>query len=139
MQNILFDADALVALTKRDDSNHLRAVRIYQELKSKITNFFLSPFTVAEATTVLSNKYSHERAKEFLKEMRSISLPVLELEKESSLPDDWFNKQNKKGTSYFDCYNMALLERYKNQINAIFSFDRVYKRNGFTIIEDLKI
>ena len=139
MHNILFDADALVALTKRDDSNHLKAVRIYQELKSKITNFFLSPFTVAEATTVLSNKYSHERAKEFLKEMRSISLPVLELEKESSLPDDWFNKQNKKGTSYFDCYNMALLERYKNQINAIFSFDRVYKRNGFTIIEDLKI
>ena len=127
MHNILFDADALVALTKRDDSNHLKAVRIYQELKSKITNFFLSPFTVAEATTVLSNKYSHERAKEFLKEMRSISLPVLELEKESSLPDDWFYKQNKKGTSYFDATTWRFLKNIKNKLMVFLALTEFIK------------
>lgn len=131
MLNILFDADALVALVKEDDSNHVKVVRMYRELKVKNTNFFLSPFTTAEAATVLSYKYSHPRAKEFLKEIRSKNLPVIELEKDSDLADLWFFKQNKKGTSYFDCYNIALLERYKNQIDAIFSFDSVYKRNGF--------
>ena len=37
-------------------------------------------------------------------------------EKHYHLADDWFLKQTKKGTSYFDCYNMALLDRYKNHL-----------------------
>lgn len=134
MHNILLDADALVALVKEDDSNHARAVKIYRELKAANASFFLSPFTTAEAATVLSYKYSHPRAKEFLREMRSNDLPVIELEENSDLADKWFLKQNKKGTSYFDCYNMALLERYKNQLDAIFSFDTVYKTSGFKLL-----
>jgi len=53
------------------------------------------------------------------------------------LVDEWFKKQNKKGTSYFDCYNMALMDSNKNQLTSIFSFDEVYKRNGFTLAQDL--
>lgn len=138
MNSILLDADSLVALAKEDDSNHLKAVGIYKKLKDKKIIFFLSPFTTAEAATVLSYKFSHERAKQFLRGMRENSLPVLELEEESNLADRWFLKQNKKGTSYFDCYNMALLERYKNQLDAIFSFDTVYKTNGFKLLEDIE-
>lgn len=136
--NILLDTDSLVALAKEDDSNHAKAARIYQKLKGRNLIFFLSPYTIAEAATVLSYKYSHDRAKQFLKETRENDLPVLDLEENNDLADQWFLKQNKKGTSYFDCYNMALLERYKRQIDAIFSFDEIYKRNGFTLLEDLK-
>lgn len=32
---------------------------------------------------------------------------------------------------------MALLERYTNQIGAIFSFDGVYKRNGFKTADEI--
>lgn len=131
-KDILVDADALVALAKKDDSNHKKAVRINNTLQKKKVSYYLSPFTIPEATTVLSHKVSHQAAKNFLKEMRKISLPVLELPNENlDLADRWFFKQKKKGISYFDCYNMALFTKYYTQIEAIFSFDSIYKKNGF--------
>lgn len=134
---VLVDADVLIALSKKDDSNHQKATRIDRLLQNKSYTYYLSPFTVAEVTTVLSYKVSHQTAKKFLKQIRKISLPVLELDKISfELADEWFLKQKTKGTSYFDCYNMALMERYKNQLEAIFSFDSIYRKNGFkTAIE----
>lgn len=136
--DILLDADALIALAKQDDSNHQRAVKINDELQKRGVSYMLSPFTVAEAATVLSYKVSHQAAKKFLKQIRSIDIPVFDLkEQQIKLADLWFNKQSKKGVSYFDCFNMALLERYKKQIEAIFSFDSIYKKNGFKIAEEL--
>ena len=138
--DILLDADALIALAKQDDSNHQRAVTINEKLQSRGVAYRLSPFTVAEAATVLSYKVSHQAAKEFLKQIRHLDIPTFDLkEKHLELADSWFNKQHKKGISYFDCFNMALLERYKSQIEAIFSFDSVYKKNGFKITEDLVV
>lgn len=137
MLNILLDTDALVALTKKNDSNRQKAINIYQKLKELGVHFYLSPFTIAETVTVLSYKLSHNEAKKFLKEARNKNLPILFLEDSTNLADQWFFKQIKKGTSYFDCYNMALLERYKKQISAIFSFDSVYKRNGFQTAEEI--
>lgn len=138
--DILLDADALIALAKHDDSNHQRAVRINDELQKRGVSYMLSPFTVAEATTVLSYKVSHQAAKKFLKQIRHLDIPTFDLKEEQiELADSWFNKQHKKGISYFDCFNMALLEKYKKQIVAIFSFDSIYKKNGFKITEDLVI
>lgn len=138
ISDILLDADVLIALAKHDDSNHQRAVRINDELQKRGVSYMLSPFTVAEATTVLSYKVSHQAAKKFLKQIRHLDIPTFDLKEEQiELADSWFNKQHKKGISYFDCFNMALLERYKKQIVAIFSFDSIYKKNGFKITEDL--
>ena len=138
MLNILLDTDALVALTKKDDSNRQKAISIYQKLKENGVQFFLSPFTTAETVTVLSYRLSHKEAKKFLTEARKTDLPVLFVEDNApNLADQWFLKENKKGTSYFDCYNMALLERYGKQLNAIFSFDSVYKKNGFKLAEEI--
>lgn len=136
ISDVLVDADALVALVKKDDSNHQKAVRISKFLQKREVFCYLSPFTVAEVATVLSYKVSHRAAKGFLREMRKIDLSVLALgDKDLSLADQWFEGQTSKGTSYFDCYNMALMERYQNQIVAIFSFDAIYKKNGFKTIE----
>lgn len=138
IEDILIDADALVALIKTNDSNHKKALGINNKLQKKGATYYLSPFTTAEVITVLSYKVSQQATKSFLKEIRKLDLPILKLEeKYSSLADKWFLKQNKKGISYFDCYNMALLEKYKAQITAIFSFDAIYKKNGFKLAENL--
>ncbi len=139
IKDVLVDADALVALAKIDDSNHEKAANLATKFQRVGVSYCFSPFTVAEAATVLSYKTTHQSAKEFLKQIRELDIPTIELpEKYKELADDWFLKQNKKGTSYFDCCNMALLERYKKQLVAIFSFDSIYKRNGFTLLEDWK-
>lgn len=138
ISGILLDADALIALAKQDDSNHLRAVRINDKLQMRGVSYMLAPFTVAEAATVLSYKVSQQAAKNFLKQIRELDIPAFDLKEEQiKLADTWFKKQSKKGTSYFDCFNLALLERYKKDIKAIFSFDSVYQKNGFKSAEDL--
>lgn len=140
IKDILLDADVLVALAKVDDTNHKKAIQLSNTLQQKGTTFFVSPFTIAEAATVLSHKISQEAAKKFLKQIRGLNLSLLELpQKEQHLADEWFLKQTKKGTSYFDCYNMALMERYKKQLEAIFSFDSIYKKNGLTTVENMKL
>lgn len=138
-KDILVDADALVALAKTNDSNHKKAVSLSEKLQEMGVSFYFSPFTIAEAATVLSYKTTHTSAKKFLKQIRKLDIPIFELPELYKLyADDWFLKQKKKGTSYFDCYNMALLDRYKKQLVAIFSFDQIYKRNGFILAEDLR-
>lgn len=140
IKDVLVDADALVALAKTNDSNHKKAVKLNGVLQKIGVSYYFSPFTVAEAVTVLSYKASHQAAKKFLRQIRKLDIPVFELpEKHRDLADKWFFKQTKKGISYFDCYNMALLERYNKQLVAIFSFDSIYKRSKFTLVEDLKI
>lgn len=140
IKDILVDADALVALAKSDDSNHQKAIKIKQKLQKLGVSFYISPFTIAETVTVLSHKVSHTAAKKFLLQIRKTSLPVLVLpEKSSNLADNWFLKQNKKGTSFFDCYNMALMKHYNKQIEAIFSFDKIYLKNSFTLAENLPV
>lgn len=138
MVDILVDADALVALVKSNEQNHKRALSISEALQKKGCAWYISPFTIGEVVTVISHKVNQTTAKKVLKELRKQNLNLLALKDEHiHLADDWFNKQNKKGTSYFDCYNMALLERYQKQLNAIFSFDSVYKRNGFRTAEEI--
>lgn len=135
--DILIDADALVALVKTDDSNHQKAIRISQLLQKNGCTWYVSPYTISEVVTVISYKISHSVAKNVLQQIRKLVLNPLSLKDHSGLADKWFLKQNKKDTSYFDCYNMALLERYKKQLNGrIFSFDAIYKRNGFKLVGD---
>ncbi len=138
MPDILLDADALVALVKINDLNHQKALNISKSLQRKGCTWYVSPFTIGEVVTVISHKIDQITARGVLKELRKQNLNQLDLkDKYSHLADDWFNKQNKKGTSYFDCYNMALLTRYKNQLDEIFSFDGVYKRNGFRVADEI--
>ncbi|OGG03126.1 hypothetical protein A2W14_04655 [Candidatus Gottesmanbacteria bacterium RBG_16_37_8] len=137
--NILVDADVLVALSKTNDSNHKKATVLNDLLLEIGATYYFSPFTIAEAATVLSYKTTHQAATKFMKQIRKLNIPTIELdEKMKLLPDQWFLKQRKKGTSYFDCYNMALLDKYNKQLLAIFSFDSIYKRNGFILVQDLK-
>lgn len=131
-KEVLVDTDILVAIYKSDDSNHLKAMKLCESLQEKGVEFILSPFTLYEAATVISYKISHIKAINFVKEMKEIDLSVYELPHEQlELAEKWFFRQKGRGISCFDCYNMALLERYKSQLDGIFSFDLIYKKNGF--------
>lgn len=131
-KEILVDTDILVAIFKTDDSNHLKALKLCENLQGKGVEFILSPFILYEAATVISYKISHAKAISFVKEMKEIDLSVYSLSPEHlEIAEKWFFKQRGRGISYIDCYNMALLERYKNQLYGIFSFDEIYKKNGF--------
>lgn len=122
---ILVDADVLVALVKEDDTNHQKAVKTATKLKK--ATLYITPFTIPEATTVLSYKLSQQAAKKFLKNARRRKL--IELKLTPSVirwTDQIFLQQTKKGISWIDCLNIAMVKVHK--LNGIFSFDKFYKK-----------
>jgi len=126
---ILVDTDFLIALIKIDDKNHLKAIDKVQKIKE--AKVFITPFTIPETVTVISYKVSHTAAKNFLKVARN-KLPELPLNEEIiASADKIFLSQNKKGTSWIDCLNVALIKYYK--LDGILSFDKFYLKLGVNV------
>lgn len=128
-KRILADADAIVALIKRDDANHEQATNLAKQAHENGFEFFISQYTVAEVCTVLSNKVSQQVAVEFLASLYEKSITIIGATEVVFLEaEKVFTEQKKKGTSYFDCLNIALVGQ--GRYDAIFSFDKIYARNG---------
>lgn len=133
---ILVDADALVALVKTDDSNHPKAVNISKQFQQMSVDFQISPFTIPEAVTVVSYKIGQKEAREALNKFRSKEFFEYDFDEElEEKVDKVFKQQSKKGTSYFDCVNLTILEEF--ELDGIFSFDSVYPENGYNLAESI--
>jgi len=127
---LLVDTDFLIALIKEDDKNHSKAISKLKGLKEAL--IFVTPFTIPETATVLSYKVSQKSAKKFLREARRkfVELPLNE--EIIALADKIFLTQNKKGISWIDCLNAAIVKYYK--FEGILSFDKFYSKVGIKII-----
>jgi len=131
IRKILVDADALVALAKPDDSNHKKAFKIAKKIRNNI--LFITPFTIPEASTVISYRVSQRAAKIFLMAARKRNLVELALNSEAiKSADEIFLSQKRKGTSWIDCLNTAMVKI--NSLDGIFSFDKFYSRVGIKLI-----
>jgi predicted nucleic acid-binding protein len=126
---ILVDTDFLIALIKIDDKNHLKTIDKVQKIKE--AKVFITPFTIPETVTVLSYKVSHIAAKNFLKTARNKFSELPLNEEIIALADKIFLSQNKKGTSWIDCLNVALIKYYK--LDGILSFDNFYLKLGVNV------
>lgn len=135
---IFVDSDAFVAFFKNNDSNHKKAVTLFQKLKSQSAIFFTSNYVFSESITVISQRVGHSQAGTYIDSMKNtdggfIIKRVDDEIEESAI--EIFKKQTSKNTSFVDCTNMALLKKFS--CDAIFSFDEVYRKNGFLLVEDL--
>jgi len=132
IRKILVDADALVALAKLDDSNHKKALIIAKRLKKD--TLFITPLTIPETATVISYRVSHNSAKVFLLDARKRNLVELPLNlSEVNAADEIFLAQKRKGISWIDCLNVALIKI--NSFDGIFSFDKFYPKQGIKLIK----
>ncbi len=138
--NIFVDADAFVASIKADDPNHTRAKLLFDKLKNYPVQFLTSNFVFSETVTVLSQRVSKAVAIAYIDTMIAPDSPfiirrVVEALEEVAI--EIFKQQTSKNTSFVDCSNMAFL-REKTMLHpgAIFSFDEVYRKNGFLLVED---
>lgn len=136
VNNVLVDSDAFVALTKKDDGNHEKAIEILEALLHAKVSFLTSNYVVAETITVISQRVSHRAALLFVKEIKSQDASFLvrwvdeDIEK---MAIEIFKNQTSKNVSFVDCTNIAIIQIDK--IDAIFSFDKIYKRNGIRMIK----
>lgn len=132
--DVLIDADAFVALSKKNDTNHFKAQKISKLLCKSGVIFVTTNYVFSEVVTVLSQKVGHHESIKFIEDIKSEKSDIQliwindELEK---LAIEIFKKQTSKNISFVDCLNMAVLKKYK--WNTIFSFDKNYEKNGFKL------
>jgi predicted nucleic acid-binding protein len=135
---IFVDSDVFVSILRKDDSSHQKAKKLYLQLEKLNVSFATSNYVFAEVTTVISQKISHHAAIEFISNMRSPDsiyhfiriTPEIE-----EMAIEIFKKQTSKNISFVDCTNMALVKH--DNLDAIFSFDEIYKKNGYKLVNEL--
>jgi len=134
MTKVFVDSDGFVALTKEDDANHTKALRLLEQTFKENPMFLTSNYVFSEVVTVLSQRVSHQAALQFIQTVKSSSGYTIvwvdeDIEAEAI---NIFSSQLSKNTSFVDCTNMAIMKR--ENIDTIFSFDEVYKKNGFKLL-----
>ncbi len=134
---ILLDSDSFVAITKTADSNHQRAKKIHQQLLKQSAKYFVSNLVFSETVTVISQRLGSTFAKQFIsnfqKKLVSKEFNYIYInQKLEDLAVKIFKKQTSKNISFVDCTNIAIYQKYK--LDAIFSFDKHYQKNGVTTL-----
>lgn len=123
----LVDSDFLISFSSDEDSTHQKSIKIYKNLK-KNSELLALNLVFQESTTVVSKKFGMQKAKIFY-EMINKFVNTRILLDENIEKEAWkiFLKQNKKGTSFIDCANLVVYQKYK--LDSILSFDEYYPKN----------
>lgn len=134
MNSVLLDSDALIALSKVDDSNHKGALAIKKSLSSSKYTFYISNLVLSEVITVLSQRVGHKEAIAFvntIERTKSRANIVWVDKKIHTKAIEIFRKQTSKNISFVDCANIAICQTY--EISQIFSFDKHYTKNNIEL------
>lgn len=126
-QKVLVDSDAFVSIRFSDQSTHLQAIKLLHKLQKNHVQLFCLNLCLYETATVISRKYSQEKAIDFFTDLKVSSPNIIHLSSEIEvLAWNTFIQQTKKGTSFIDCANLAALNYYR--LDKIFSFDQFYPK-----------
>lgn len=129
---IFIDSDAFIGLVKEDDAHYSQTQRIFSRLYEEKYEYITSNYVFSEVITVLSLRVGHEAAVSFIntiKDTQSQYQVVWINEEIEEKTIEIYKKQTSKNVSFVDCTNMALMELHN--IPLIFSFDGIYRKNGY--------
>lgn len=127
---VVLDSDFLVGLLVEDDANHEKSKAIAAWIFND-DNVWVCVLdgVIQETATVLSYKINHQAAVMFLDKVKK--LPVIEVKLNDMIKERaWriFKKsQKKKGVSFVDCANLAVVELY--ELEGVVSFDKFYPKD----------
>jgi predicted nucleic acid-binding protein len=134
---IITDADVLVSLVLEEDDNHKKTKELLVQLISQNAIIKTPISAFAEAVTVLKRRLEKpELAQKLIEQCERESLPVEGINNDiNPIALGLFKSGDAKGNTYFDAIIAATAKKY--QATAIFSYDHWYRKQGFTLVEDL--
>ena len=135
---IVVDADAIIARANPDDVNHQKSLEISKKLETLQANLLYPRAAVLEAVTFIqrvlnSNASAYATAVEFLDP--NINIVDSDSQIYSIAVKNYFSAKTSKKNTLFDCLIAATAQNYN--ADAIFSFDKFYKKKGFKLASDL--
>ena len=121
---ILVDSDFLVGFFLTGDAHHQKTKLIYQD--TAVGNrLFISNLVIQETATVLSHLVSMETARMFKQKLSKLNLTEIKIDqKMEDLAWQFFLTQTKKGSSFVDCSNLAIMQVLG--VDKVLSFDKFY-------------
>lgn len=135
---VVVDADAIVAQSFPDDSNHELAVKVSAVLNNLNAQVIYPASAILEATTVLQGRLnSGATAYSTATAFTDSNTQIAEIN-QTTLTNalKYFSPNSSKKNTLFDCIVAAVAQEYK--ADAIFSFDHFYKTKGFKLAGELK-
>lgn len=134
---VVGDADAIIAQANSEDSNHSEAVRITQGFISSQVRVIYPATAVIEAVTHIQRALnSGATAFGTAQLMIDPAIEVVEVNKQTlTNAVKYFSPTTSKKNTLFDCVVAATAQEHK--ADAIFSFDKFYKRKGFKLASEL--
>lgn len=124
---LLVDSDFLISLFKPLDSNHEKTTKIYKKIQNKSSLIVLN-LVFQESTTVISKQIGMDNARKFYQLIPMMVDQQLFLTEEiEKLAWKLFLSQAKKGSSFIDCANLVVCQKYK--LDGILSFDEFYPKD----------
>lgn len=135
---VVVDADAIIAQANTADSNHKKALEVTKKLDRLNAEVIYPVTAVVEAVTVLQRKLNsgataYGTAVAFVDPQAE----VVEINQEvySQAVNNYFSPRLSKKDTLFDCIVASVAEKYEAE--AIFSFDKFYKKHGFKLASEL--
>lgn len=132
---IFADSDAYIAIYLPQDPNNGKAEELSRKIEKEDLKIVTSWDVIDEVATKLSYALGKLVSKKFLEDRRKSDEEIYFIDRKSSSEAiKLFNKQTSKRVSLTDCSNMVIAKSLG--VDAFFSFDRHYKKNGFKLLED---
>ena len=132
MSYLLLDSDVLVGLFYTKDLHYSVMTTSFEKVDQLNLIPAISNFVIAEVATVLSHKSGQELANSFLDSIEGFEVIYLT----KNLYQDSlaiFKQQTKKGTSFVDCTNVALMQT--GMFQYLWSFDKFYSRHNIPLLK----
>lgn len=134
---IVADADALIAQNNSEDKHHQMAMTISRKLIEKDARVVYPLTAITEAATYMQRVLnSTASAYGTVTIMSGPEMEVAEINKQTLTHAlKFFSPKTSKKNTIFDCIVAAVAE--ENEADAIFSFDKFYKKQGFRLVSEL--
>ncbi len=135
---IIADADILVSLAYKSDSNHKRARNITEKLSAKLYNIFFPNTAILEAITALKRGLNQPVLANLINQQyQQGSYNIIYIDEKTQLAASrlFEEKSRSKHHTIFDALVATVAEEYS--ADAIFSFDKWYKELGKKLAQNL--
>lgn len=134
---IVMDADGIIAQTNLDDVHHLVAARISARLATLDAYIIYPSSAILEAVTHMQRVLNDSLdAFNTVKLLTDSGADVVDVGGETlKLAIDYFGTKQSKKNTMFDCVVAAVAQ--EKGADAIFSFDKFYKSQGFKLAGEL--
>jgi len=135
---VVVDADAIVAQVSTGDNLHDKAIKIAKNLAQLNAQVFYPATAITEAVTYIQRVLgSGAAACAITIAFTDPTINVVEINQNTiKHAAQFFSPTTSRKNTLYDCIVAAVAEEYKAE--AIFSFDKFYKKKGFKLASELK-